>query len=132
MYYIHFGLQISVSLNKCRIGEFGLELELQTLLSLLEFVKAVLPNSQARLLPLSDPTVHPLIYDTGSKELSLEDAPPHARNIPVFNKSQRSTVSLPIVVPIGAPWQHIHLLARRHRKLYVETFDLAPIKFTLR
>ncbi|KAJ0248608.1 Uncharacterized protein HA466_0156830 [Hirschfeldia incana] len=122
---------VSFEYINIRIGEFGLELELQTLLSLLEFVKAVLPNSQARLLPLSDPTVHPLIYDSGSKELSLDDAPPHARNIPVFNKSQRSTVSLPIVVPIGAPWQHIHLLARRHRKLYVETFDLAPIKFTL-
>ncbi|XP_048591068.1 uncharacterized protein LOC106348493 isoform X1 [Brassica napus] len=122
---------VSFEYINIRIGEFGLELELQTLLSLLEFVKAVLPNSQARLLPLSDPTVHPLIYDTGSKEISLDDAPPHARNIPVFNKSQRSTVSLPIVVPIGAPWQHIHLLARRHRKLYVETFDLTPIKFTL-
>ncbi|CAN8265066.1 unnamed protein product [Cochlearia groenlandica] len=113
-----------------RIDEFGLELELQTLLSLLEFIKAVLPNSQARLLPLSDPTLHPLIYDTGSKDISLGDALPHARNIPVFNKSQRSIVSLPIVVPIGAPWQHIHLLARRHRKIYIETFNLAPIKFT--
>lgn len=92
----------------------------------------MLPNSLARPLPLSDPTLHPLIYDTGSKDVSLEDASPHARNIPVFNKSQRSIVSLPIVVPIGAPWQHIHLLARRHRKIYVETFDLAPIKFTLR
>ncbi|KAF8099934.1 hypothetical protein N665_0235s0032 [Sinapis alba] len=122
---------VSFEYINIRIGEFGLELELQTLLSLLEFVKAVLSNSQARLLPLSDPTVHPLIYDTGSKDISMDDAPPHARNIPVFNKSQRSTVSLPIVVPIGAPWQHIHLLARRHRKLYVETFDLAPIKFTL-
>ncbi|KFK27746.1 hypothetical protein AALP_AA8G423700 [Arabis alpina] len=122
---------VSFEYINLRIGEFALELELQTLLSLLEFVKAVLPNSQARPLPLSDPTLHPLIYDTGSKDVSLEDAPPHARNIPVFNKSQRSIVSLPIVVPIGAPWQQIHLLARRHRKIYVETFELAPIKFTL-
>ncbi|ESQ32011.1 hypothetical protein EUTSA_v10003500mg [Eutrema salsugineum] len=122
---------VSFEYINIRISEFGLELELQTLLSLLEFVKAVLPNSQARLLPLSDPTLHPLIYDTGSKDISLEDAPPHARNIPVFNKTQRSIVSLPIVVPIGAPWQQIHLLARRHRKIYIETFDLAPIKFTL-
>ncbi|KAL1212574.1 hypothetical protein V5N11_021137 [Cardamine amara subsp. amara] len=122
---------VSFEYINIRIGEFGLELELQTLLSVLEFVKAVLPNSQARLLPLSDPTLHPLIYDTGSKDISFEDAPPHARNIPVFNKTQRGIVSLPIVVPIGAPWQHIHLLARRHRKIYIETFDLAPIQFTL-
>ncbi|CAA7023283.1 unnamed protein product [Microthlaspi erraticum] len=122
---------VSFEYINIRIGEFVLELELQTLLSLLEFVKAVLPNSQARLLPLSDPTLHPLVYDTGSKDISLEDGRPHARNIPVFNKSHRSIVSLPIVVPIGAPWQHIHLLARRHRKIYVETFELAPIKFTL-
>ncbi|EFH50478.1 hypothetical protein ARALYDRAFT_910516 [Arabidopsis lyrata subsp. lyrata] len=121
---------VSFEYINIRIGEFGLELELQTLLSLLEFVKAVLPNSQARLLPLSDPTLRPLIYDTGSKDISSEDTP-HARNIPVFNKSQRSIVALPIVVPIGAPWQHIHLLARRHRKIYVESFDLAPIQFTL-
>jgi hypothetical protein len=122
---------VSFEYINIRIGEFGLELELQTLLSLLEFVKAVLPNSQARLLPLSDPTLRPLIYDTGSKDISSEDTP-HARNIPVFNKNQRSIVALPIVVPIGAPWQHIHLLARRRRKIYVETFDLAPIQFTLR
>jgi len=121
---------VSFEYINIRIGEFGLELELQTLLSLLEFVKAVLPNSQARLLPLSDPTLRPLIYDTGSKDISSEDTP-HARNIPVFNKNQRSIVALPIVVPIGAPWQHIHLLARRRRKIYVETFDLAPIQFTL-
>ncbi|XP_019058238.1 PREDICTED: uncharacterized protein LOC104814962 [Tarenaya hassleriana] len=115
-----------------RIADFCLELELETILSLLEFVKAVLPESQSRLLPFSDPTLHPLVYDTGSaKDTSVKDDPPHARNIPVFNKSQRSIVSFPSIIPIGAPWQQIYLLARRHRKIYVEMFELAPVKFTL-
>ncbi|KAK8954444.1 hypothetical protein KSP39_PZI002557 [Platanthera zijinensis] len=38
---------------------------------------------------------------------------------------------LPFVVPLGAPWQEIYLLARRQKKIYVEVFELAPIKLSL-
>ncbi|KAI0504558.1 hypothetical protein KFK09_015510 [Dendrobium nobile] len=38
---------------------------------------------------------------------------------------------LPAVVPMGAPWQQIYVLARRQKKIYVENFELAPIKLSL-
>lgn len=56
----------------------------------------------------------------------------HGIGTPLISRSDETGALLPLIVPIGAPWQQIHLLARRHRKIYVESFDLAPIKFTLR
>ncbi|MQL85897.1 hypothetical protein Taro_018428, partial [Colocasia esculenta] len=38
---------------------------------------------------------------------------------------------LPSVVPIGAPWQQIHRLAKRQKKIYIEAFELAPVKLTV-
>ncbi|KAL6659540.1 hypothetical protein ACP70R_003580 [Stipagrostis hirtigluma subsp. patula] len=37
---------------------------------------------------------------------------------------------LPSVVPVGAPWQQIHLLARKQKKVYIELFQLTPVKLT--
>lgn len=37
---------------------------------------------------------------------------------------------LPSVIPIGAPWQQIHLLARKQKKVYIELFELTPVKLT--
>lgn len=39
---------------------------------------------------------------------------------------------LPSVVPVGAPWQQIHLLARKQKKVYIELFQLTPVKLTFR
>jgi hypothetical protein len=39
---------------------------------------------------------------------------------------------LPPVVPVGAPWQQIHLLARKQKKVYIELFQLTPVKLTFR
>lgn len=55
-----------------------------------------------------------------------------ASNIPIVTGNQKSSSLLPSVVPIGAPWQHIYLLARTQKKIYVELLDLAPINLTLR
>ncbi|KAH7688715.1 Vacuolar protein sorting-associated protein 13 [Dioscorea alata] len=35
------------------------------------------------------------------------------------------------IAPIGAPWQHIYLFARKQKKIYVEFFELAPIKLSI-
>ncbi|KAF8413988.1 hypothetical protein HHK36_001986 [Tetracentron sinense] len=51
--------------------------------------------------------------------------------LPIVDENHSSSPSLPSVVPIGAPWQQVFLLARRQKKIYVEVFDLAPIKLTL-
>lgn len=39
---------------------------------------------------------------------------------------------LPSVVPVGAPWQQIHLLARKQKKVYIELFQLTSVKLTFR
>ncbi|XP_039143478.1 UTP--glucose-1-phosphate uridylyltransferase 3, chloroplastic-like isoform X2 [Dioscorea cayenensis subsp. rotundata] len=43
----------------------------------------------------------------------------------------KSTISLPSVAPIGAPWQQIYLFARKQKKIYVEFFELAPINLSI-
>ncbi|ESR43047.1 hypothetical protein CICLE_v100108862mg, partial [Citrus x clementina] len=125
-----------------RVADFCLELEQEVILTMLEFIKTVSPRFQKTVLPLPDSTLHPVVYDLGSaKESSIRDLNfeiMQARrdflpgmNDPTSNRSQRSSSFLPSVVPIGAPWQQIYLLARRQKKIYVELLDLSPIKFTL-
>lgn len=132
-----------ILLNACRVADFCLELEQEVILTMLEFIKTVSPTFQKTVLPLPDSTLHPVVYDLGSaKESSIRDLNfeiMQARrdflpgmNDPASNRSQRSSSFLPYVVPIGAPWQQIYLLARRQKKIYVELLDLSPIKFTLR
>lgn len=113
------------------------------ILSLFHLFKNVYSRSQYRVLPFSDPLLHPHIYDMRLVKESLADVQKieylNVREdrllsmyVPVFNENNRGSLSLPSVVPIGAPWQQIYLLARRQKKIYVEVFDVAPIKLTLR
>lgn len=125
------------------MADFRLELEQEVILSLFDFFKNVYSRFQFRIMPLSDPLLHSHINDlgvvmepTGQVQTceylnGREDIIPSV-NVPVFNEKNGGSLSLPSVVPIGAPWQHIYLLARRQQKIYVEVFDVAPIKLTLR
>lgn len=90
-----------------------------------------------------DPTLYPLIYDTefvnkfSADEKSYgyvrENGDHHQSNkFPLLTGNHKSNSSLPSIVPIGAPWQQIYLLAGKQRKIYIEVFDVAPIKLTLR
>ncbi|KAI9153087.1 hypothetical protein LWI28_005759 [Acer negundo] len=125
-----------------RISDFRLELEQEVILGMLEFLKTVSQRFQSSVVPFSVPALHPITNDLGSvKESSV-----HCHNFeyvksrhdqsqgmddPAFSRSQRNSSLLPSIVPIGAPWQQIYLLARRQKKIYVELFDLSPIKFSL-
>ncbi|KAK0593755.1 hypothetical protein LWI29_009968 [Acer saccharum] len=125
-----------------RISDFRLELEQEVILGMLEFLKTVSQRFQSAVVPFSVPALHPITNDLGSvKESSV-----HCHNFenvktrhdqsqgmddPAFSRSQRNSSLLPSIVPIGAPWQQIYLLARRQKKIYVELFDLSPIKFSL-
>ncbi|KAK9757453.1 hypothetical protein RND81_01G163800 [Saponaria officinalis] len=42
-----------------------------------------------------------------------------------------SHTSLPDIVPVGAPWQKISVLARRQNKIYMEAFYVSSFKVTL-
>ncbi|PON37049.1 Vacuolar protein sorting-associated protein [Parasponia andersonii] len=113
-----------------RVADFRLELEQEVILSLFGFIKNVTSRFQSSFLMLSDPSSCPLIPDTGLVESSSSYTQTSmyqkARGVSVFNSQL-----LPSVVPIGAPWQQIYLLARRQKKIYVEVFEISPINVTL-
>ncbi|XP_070683489.1 intermembrane lipid transfer protein VPS13-like [Malus domestica] len=55
----------------------------------------------------------------------------HLMTAPVSSESHKPRLSLPSILPIGASWQQIYLLARRQKKIYVQVFDFGPINLTL-
>ncbi|KAL2933168.1 putative vacuolar protein sorting-associated protein 13D [Bienertia sinuspersici] len=131
---------VSFEYISLRIGDLCLELDLELLLKLLEFFKAI------RLLNSNAPTS---VYESddvcklGIGDRSFSFAPLNSEHLQSngdhqlprtenFSSDCNSiTPSLPEVIPIGAPCQKIFLLARRQNKMYVEAFSLAPVKMTL-
>lgn len=127
--------------NSCRVADFHLELEQEVILSLFDFFKNVYSRLQYSILPFSDPLLQPRTYESGLVKESLahfqtfeylNGSKDHLLSMNVPVEDNGGSLSLPSVVPIGAPWQQIYLLARRQQKIYVEVFDVAPIKLTLR
>ncbi|KAF8413978.1 hypothetical protein HHK36_001976 [Tetracentron sinense] len=66
------------------------------IISFFDFIRTVISRLQSGALSCPDSTL-PIVYENHS-----------------------SSPSLPSVVPIGAPWQQVFLLARRQKKIYVE------------
>ncbi|BFG24048.1 hypothetical protein CerSpe_103220 [Prunus speciosa] len=122
---------VSFEYISLRVADFCLELEQELILSLFGFIKNVSSRFQSRVLPLSDPFLGSQIKDTGLMDSYATENQLHLMTVPVFNESHKPRLSLPLIVPIGAPWQQIYLLARRQKKIYVEVFDLCPINLTL-
>uniref|UniRef100_F6I5I0 Vacuolar protein sorting-associated protein 13 VPS13 adaptor binding domain-containing protein n=1 Tax=Vitis vinifera TaxID=29760 RepID=F6I5I0_VITVI len=133
---------VSFEYISLRVADFRLELEQEVILSLLEFFRTVSSRFQSRVMPSMDSTWYPLIYDMEfvkkfsaddrSYDYGKENGGQHQSiKFPLLTGNHKSNSSLPSIVPIGAPWQQIYLLAGKQRKIYVEVFDLAPIKLTL-
>ncbi|KAG4203337.1 hypothetical protein ERO13_A05G394600v2 [Gossypium hirsutum] len=121
---------VSFEYISLRMADFCLELEQELILSLLYFYKAVSPGLQSQALPFSDPNFNVgFMHGQTSEHVKVREHL-HGSGTPVLSRID-DTGGLPLIVPIGAPWQQIHCLARRQKKIYVESFDLAPIKFTL-
>lgn len=120
------------------MANFRLELDQEVILRLLDFYKAVSSRFKSNVLPFSDPKHPPLLCDVGFSHAQTReyfktiDSQLLGINLSSLSKSQVNSAALPSVVPIGAPWQHISFLDGRQKKIYVELFDLAPVKFTLR
>lgn len=111
------------------------------ILSLFDFVKNVTSRFHSGVIQLSDPLS--LMSDSASVESSTQSSASqycqksrgdknHPTNVSVVNDLNKHYKSLLSVVPIGAPWQQIYLLARRHKKIYIEAFEISSIKLTLR
>ncbi|KAM3303588.1 putative protein isoform X1 [Capsicum chacoense] len=123
-----------------RVADCHLELDQDVILSLFDFIKTLSSRLQSRVLQHSNSTDHPLsdCVSMMNTSNSIDWAPMKSNvnecysvNIPVFQENTSRTSLLPLIVPIGAPWQQIHLLAKKQKKIYVELFDVAPIKLTL-
>lgn len=122
-----------------RISNFYLQIELEIGLRLFEFSKTVSSRLQSRVFQPVDSFLRPLIPDSGLTgdtsgctqfSLRLHEKHPTLTSCSLLNKKHTSCL-LPHMVPIGAPWQKIHLSEQRQKKIYVEHFDMAPIKLTL-
>lgn len=118
--------------NSCRISDFRLEIEQQVMLSLFEFFKNVSSNLKGEVSQFSDAMLHPSANDPAHDYFSSRTKPLHFSEYPFSHGLDRGSTLLPSVVPFGAPWQKVYLLARQQKKVYVELFDLAPIKLTVR
>ncbi|KAE9461490.1 hypothetical protein C3L33_06604, partial [Rhododendron williamsianum] len=124
-----------------RLADFHLELEQEVILGLFDFFRTVSSRSRVGLLTFGHSTSHPVTSDLGfiNESPSCTEAHVQPKGVPSNPTNGTQTLQnciscplLPSVVPIGAPWQQIFLLARRQKKVYVEMFDVAPIKMTLR
>ncbi|WCJ32878.1 hypothetical protein M5689_014275 [Euphorbia peplus] len=118
------------------VANFRLELEQELILSFLDFFKSVSSSFHSKTVPISDLAFYPHVHNVGFTHIQTYESvrngqrQPHGVDLFEFSENRLYSLSLPSVVPIGAPWQKIYLLARRQKKIYVELFDLAPIKFT--
>ncbi|KAJ7978125.1 Vacuolar protein sorting-associated protein [Quillaja saponaria] len=129
---------ISFEYISLRIADFRLELEQELILSLFDFFTNVSTRFEYEFLLFSGPLMHPHSHNREFLKVSTAHVQAYGGNqlllknaSPLYNAKTKVNLSLPTVVPIGAPWQKIYLLARTQRKVYVEVFELAPIKLTL-
>ncbi|EEE67937.1 hypothetical protein OsJ_25824 [Oryza sativa Japonica Group] len=112
------------------IAPFHLELEERLVFSMIDFIRSVSTRIHLGQLDrsfdlgiLDDATDIFGRYEKISKRISGK---PQSSYMVEAQQDQL----LPSVVPIGAPWQQIHLLARKQKKVYIELFELTPIKLT--
>ncbi|XP_026401188.1 uncharacterized protein LOC113297020 isoform X1 [Papaver somniferum] len=125
---------VSFEYISLRLAPLHLELEEEVILGLFDFVRTVTSKLQRKTPPglCSTSSYGAHLDKEVSTALDSDNSKSQSHSVNVLNFMESSSCSppLPSVVPIGAPWQKIYLLARRHTKIYVEAFDLAPIKVT--
>lgn len=119
-----------------------IELEELVLLQFLAFLKAVSSSLENGILQNQHSELCTLEHDQGYRNHLPEDVDGEIYGRSMTSRQfhshkearfvERYTSPLPFVVPIGAPWQRISLLARHQKKIYIEAFELAPVRFTVR
>ncbi|KAL6580643.1 hypothetical protein OROMI_008667 [Orobanche minor] len=121
-----------------RIGDFYLEIEQEIVLRLFEFYKSSSSRLQSRVFQHVDSTQNLLFSDsqvcgdmTAQYSVRWDENHPNCTGDTLLSEDFKRSCLLPHIVPIGAPWQQIHLAAQKQKKIYVERFDMGPIKLTL-
>ncbi|XP_071697656.1 intermembrane lipid transfer protein VPS13 [Rutidosis leptorrhynchoides] len=121
-----------------RMTDFHLELEQDVILGLFDLFKTVSSRFlHSRAMADVDSVLHPLSSNFSVNMTSKvfeahqsEKADGDFMFVEGNNQSQGFPL-LPSIVPIGAPWQKICLLARKQKKIYVEVLEVAPVTLTL-
>jgi hypothetical protein len=108
------------------VAPVHLELEERLVLSMIEFFRSV--SSRINIGRLEKSLELSIL---GGATDMLREYEKISKNISDKLLVQDSEL-LPSVVPVGAPWQQIHLLARKQKKVYIELFQLTPVKLTFR
>ncbi|KAL8519790.1 hypothetical protein ACS0TY_010650 [Phlomoides rotata] len=123
-----------------RMADFYLKIEQEIVLRLFEFCKVASSRLQNRVSQYMDSTQNLFFPDsdfTGETTKNalysarLDEKHHHRTGTTLLSEDHKTNSFLPLMVPIGAPWQQIHLGARKQKKIYVEVFDMGPIKLTL-
>ncbi|KAL6541687.1 hypothetical protein OROGR_011173 [Orobanche gracilis] len=121
-----------------RIGDFYLEIDQEIVLRLFEFYKSASSRLQTRVFQHVDSTQNLLFSDshvcgdiTAQYSARWDEKLPNCTGDTLLSEDYQIICLLPHMVPIGAPWQQIHLVAQKQKKIYVERFDMGPIKLTL-
>ncbi|KAK4267115.1 hypothetical protein QN277_023943 [Acacia crassicarpa] len=127
---------VSFEYIKLSIADCCLELEQEVILSLFEFFTQASSRLQYLITSSSNRCDVDSVKDSSLSVLRIEnlisrDDQYPALITPVCNGGSKRNVSLPYIVPIGAPWQDIYLLSKTQKKIYIEMLELAPIKLTL-
>ncbi|XP_068635600.1 intermembrane lipid transfer protein VPS13 isoform X2 [Aristolochia californica] len=107
---------VSFEYINLRLAPVRIELEEQVVLSLFSFARIVSLRIQNKNMKHSNSDL-PILGNVVALNDQLEN--------------QKRCQILPLVIPIGAPWQQIFLLARKQKKIYVEVLAVAPIKLTV-
>ncbi|KAK4437331.1 Vacuolar protein sorting-associated protein 13 [Sesamum alatum] len=122
-----------------RIADFYLEIEQEIVLRLFEFCKTASSRLQNRVFQNIDSSQNLLFSAEITGEISrnaqystrLDEKHLNFTGTTLLTEDYKRSCLLPHVVPIGAPWQKFQLSARKQKKIYVELFDMEPIKLTL-
>ncbi|VAI88392.1 unnamed protein product [Triticum turgidum subsp. durum] len=113
------------------VAPFCLELEERLVLSMIDFFRSISSRVHFGLLEKSvDSSIlcgaTDIFGEYAKISKNLSDKPQSSYTV----DTDQDNGLLPSVIPIGAPWQQIHLLARKQKKVYIELFELTPVKLT--
>ncbi|XP_051121162.1 uncharacterized protein LOC127244726 [Andrographis paniculata] len=115
-----------------RVADFYLEIEQEIVLRLFEFCKTTSSRLRSRVFQNVDSSLNMLFPDSELVQYSswFDERQSNSIGTTPISKDYIS-LFLPHIVPIGAPWQQIELDVQKEKKIYVELFDMEPIKVTL-
>ncbi|KAK1306903.1 hypothetical protein QJS10_CPA10g00690 [Acorus calamus] len=127
---------VSFEYIKFRLSPLRIEIEEQILLSLIDYIKTLVSRLQSTNMPNQSWVDGGFgecfqLVQTYERSRDINTVKPCSLKVSQFTDNHKIMESLPSIVPIGAPWQKLFLLARRQKKIYVEAFDLASIKLTI-